>query len=101
MSTRHLTLIVLPSRGQERRLGVSAGRRLGGAVQRNRVKRLAREVFRRNRELFPSACDTVILARPGSERLDYASVRVEIAGVAHLLARAASRATRLERPKSS
>ncbi len=30
------------------RLGIAATRKLGGAVQRNRAKRLIREVFRRN-----------------------------------------------------
>jgi ribonuclease P protein component len=31
------------------RLGIAATRKLGGAVQRNRAKRLIREVFRRNK----------------------------------------------------
>jgi ribonuclease P protein component len=46
---RFLTLISLPNGTGNARLGVSASRRLGGAVRRNRAKRLIREVFRRNR----------------------------------------------------
>jgi len=60
------------------RLGLTVGRRVGGAVQRNRVKRLVREVFRRNRELFPLDCDVVLVARPGACRLDYDSVLNEL-----------------------
>lgn len=35
-----------------RRFGVVAGRKVGGAVKRNRIKRLLREFFRLNKELF-------------------------------------------------
>lgn len=43
---RYLTLFTLPNRRDVTRLGVIATRRLGGAVLRNRAKRLAREIFR-------------------------------------------------------
>jgi ribonuclease P protein component len=46
---RFLTLIALPNGTGIPRLGVTASRRLGGAVRRNRAKRLIREVFRRNK----------------------------------------------------
>jgi ribonuclease P protein component len=60
------------------RLGITVGRRVGGAVKRNRIKRLVREVFRRNRALFPRECDTVLVARPGAESLDYGAVVAEL-----------------------
>jgi ribonuclease P protein component len=63
---------------QHTRLGVTAGRRVGGAVQRNRIKRVVREVFRRNRALFPRECDVVLVARTGADRLDYAAVLGEL-----------------------
>jgi len=75
----HFVMLVLRSRqGKATRLGVTVGRRVGGAVRRNRVKRLVREVFRRNPALFPHECDVVIVARPGADSLDYASVLGEI-----------------------
>ena len=53
----------------EARLGVSVGRRIGGAVQRNKVKRAIRESFWRLAEELPDGHDYVIVARPGVEEL--------------------------------
>ena len=41
-------MFVLPNQRTVGRLGIAATKKLGGAVQRNRAKRLIREVFRRN-----------------------------------------------------
>jgi ribonuclease P protein component len=46
---RLATLFVLPNDLAFGRLGIAATKKLGGAVQRNRAKRLIREVFRRNK----------------------------------------------------
>ncbi|MBI3089603.1 MAG: ribonuclease P protein component [Candidatus Tectomicrobia bacterium] len=46
------------------RLGLSIGRKVGGAVDRNRLKRVAREVFRRDRELRRLAVDVLVQALP-------------------------------------
>jgi ribonuclease P protein component len=51
------------------RLGVSVGRRIGGAVQRNKVKRAVREAFWALAEELPGGHDYVIVARPGVEGL--------------------------------
>jgi ribonuclease P protein component len=56
-----------PSRST--RLGISVGRRIGGAVQRNKVKRAIREAFWGLSEGLPEAHDYVIVARPGIEGL--------------------------------
>ncbi len=47
-----------------RRFGVVASRKIGGAVQRNRAKRVLRDLFRRNQEAWPAACDIVAIVRP-------------------------------------
>lgn len=39
--------------GKEQKLGIITTRRIGGAVVRNRIRRVIREFFRINRELFP------------------------------------------------
>jgi ribonuclease P protein component len=46
---RLFTLFRLPNGLETARLGIAATRKLGGAVTRNRAKRLIREVFRRNK----------------------------------------------------
>ena len=38
--------------------------RTGGAVRRNRIKRLVRETFRLHRDIFPSSSDIVFAVRP-------------------------------------
>jgi ribonuclease P protein component len=51
------------------RLGISVGRRIGKAVQRNKVKRAVREAFWGLAEELPPGHDYVIVARPGVEDL--------------------------------
>ena len=53
----------------EVRLGVSVGRRVGGAVERNRVKRLLREAFWTLAERVSTSHDYVVVARQGAAEL--------------------------------
>lgn len=59
------------------RLGIVTSRKVGGAVQRNRVRRLCRECFRRWPDLLPAGVDLVVIARPGAPDLGLASVESE------------------------
>jgi ribonuclease P protein component len=63
---RYGTIFFLPNELGASRLGVAATRKLGGAVERNRAKRLIREVFRRS-NLVPG---TDIVVVPRRELLD-------------------------------
>lgn len=65
-ANRYLVMYAFPrvQDGQEPRLGVSVGRKVGGAVERNRVKRLLREAFRMASPDLPRDLDFVLVARP-------------------------------------
>lgn len=68
-ANRHVVLYAFPrspeEAGREVRLGISVGRKVGGAVERNRVKRAIREAFWSLAESLPEGHDFVIVGRSG------------------------------------
>lgn len=98
--TPHFVVVVLrrADGGGPRRLGITVTKKVSGAVGRNRVKRVVREVFRRNRHLFPEGCDVVVIAKSGAPELRYEDALAELAKVRRALEHAARR-PRQHRPR--
>jgi ribonuclease P protein component len=93
VGTLHFTLVVTPQEVPGvPRLGLVVARRVGGAVLRNRVKRLCRECFRAWPGLVPRGVDLIVIAREGAPELDLVQVRAEWSGVVRLLEKRAAEA---------
>jgi len=97
---RHLVVHLFPREGEQTspsRLGLSVSRRVGGAVERNRVKRVIREQWTRHAGLLPAGSDVVVVARPGAaEYLEERGSEALGARLAELLERLAARTPRRE-----
>jgi ribonuclease P protein component len=94
LANRVLVLYAFPRAEEgDRRLGVSVSRRVGGAVERNLVKRLLREAFERESSGLPDGIDVVVVARPEAravaERDGLEGIR---SALSELIARARERA---------
>ncbi|MCR4888920.1 MAG: ribonuclease P protein component [Ruminococcus sp.] len=61
--SRYSVIYVKPNGRPFNRLGITAGKKIGNAVHRNRAKRLIRLAYRENELAMPVGIDVVIVAR--------------------------------------
>jgi len=61
-----------------RKVGISVGKRVGGAVLRNRIKRVLREICRIHKNAFPDGCRTAIVVKAAPSPAGMAEVSAEL-----------------------
>jgi ribonuclease P protein component len=70
-----LLAIALRREDGETRLGLTVSKKVGNAVQRNRVRRRLRELFRQGRSQLPRGVEVVLVARTGAAVADFSELR--------------------------
>ncbi len=82
LTSRGFVMLVSPSRETETeqgpqgaRLGMSASRRVGNAVTRNRVKRQIREWYRAEKHIIPGGKDYVLIVRRPAAGMSSGEIR--------------------------
>lgn len=71
LNKNFLTIYWSSNRIQYSRFAVITSKKFGNAVRRNRVKRIIREVYRKNKESFGKGIDWIILPKGDWQRIDY------------------------------
>ena len=96
-----ITVVVWPRRddgGRAPRLGVSVSKDNGGAVRRNKLKRLLREAFRLERHRLPLGVDLVLIPRVRPDNLPLQELRSELCRLVDKALRSPPRKPRRRQP---
>ena len=76
-----VVLVKYPNEAESSRFGVTAGRSIGNAVQRNRAKRRIRELVRQRLPLIENGWDVIFLARKNIQDATYTELQAAIDGL--------------------
>ncbi|MBO8125660.1 MAG: ribonuclease P protein component [Firmicutes bacterium] len=87
-SNRFFVVRALPNGGDGPRFVFAVGKRYGKAVERNRIKRRAREILRQNLDIIPTGYDYAIIPRLPCQTGEFAELETHLL---QALAGAASR----------
>lgn len=75
---RHMTVFFLRRQAGQPRIGFTVGRVLGGAVERNRIKRRLREAARLQWRRLSSAVDVVVNPKKSALPADFAEIEQDL-----------------------
>lgn len=90
ITTPHLIGVWVPSRAKRRRVGLTVSTKVGNAVERNRVKRWLREIYRHDKGRLPDTIDLVIIARSGAADAGHGPLQREFLEIAKRLSASVS-----------
>jgi len=82
LTSQSFVVFVIANEHDLPRLGITVTRKVGTAVVRNRIKRMVREIFRRNRSAFGPGLDWIVNARGAAVDRAYALLEQELLGCA-------------------
>ncbi len=78
VSTAYFVLFALPGTGEKSRLGITATKKFGHAVARNRIKRVVREIFRKSRGVAEPPIDVVVNVKHGAREQTYHRLEADL-----------------------
>ena len=78
---KHFLVILNQNRGGITRLGITASKKVGNSVKRNRIKRLIREFFRLNKQQIPKGYDILVIALRRDKKLNFSRIQEELGGL--------------------
>ena len=73
-ANKYLVMFIKYNNSQTNRLGISVSKKVGNSVIRHRVKRLIKESYRLQEEMFNSGLDIVIIARVTAKEISYKEI---------------------------
>lgn len=76
--TENFVVILKQNRRDITRLGITASKRVGNSVKRNRIKRSIREFFRLSKQQIPKGYDIMIIALKESDKCSFLKVHEEL-----------------------
>ncbi len=83
-ANRYLVMYVMENQSDINRIGYTATKKVGNSVIRHHLKRLMRESYRLNEEMFSSGLDIVIVARQSAATANFCEVQSAVLHLAKL-----------------